>query len=270
MRKTTVVNRRLNILNLFVSTLIFGTGLILLTQFHIGDGALPKEWLGLGKDVWLIIHQVSAIGFLVGFVAHIQMHWKYIKIVVKRWRKNLPKKIKTTMREQVLLLIATLVVLWAGFYPWIAMPGSTLENETFHHWIDIHNRVGIFYLIGLVVHILRRWRRVIRFTRKRNASEPIVFQTPVDRKQKYIIKENIMRSKRNRTKYIRVDSRKCKACWECIDECKYDTLGKVDLWFHKHVVIKNAEKCSGCKLCIAVCPNGVFEPVIQTRTAMNQ
>jgi uncharacterized Fe-S center protein len=83
------------------------------------------------------------------------------------------------------------------------------------------------------------------------------------------MKANTMRSRRNSTKHIYADTGKCKACWACIDECKYDTLGKVDLWFHKHVVIKNAEKCRGCKRCIAVCPNGVFEPVIQTRTAVN-
>ncbi|MDR1460528.1 MAG: 4Fe-4S binding protein [Campylobacteraceae bacterium] len=31
-------------------------------------------------------------------------------------------------------------------------------------------------------------------------------------------------------------------------------------WFlwHKHIVIKNAENCIGCKKCIRVCPNKVF------------
>ncbi len=61
------------------------------------------------------------------------------------------------------------------------------------------------------------------------------------------------------TKYIRVDTSKCKACWECIGECKYGSLGCLNLWFHKHVVISDPEKCRGCKRCIAVCPNGVFE-----------
>ena len=70
-----------------------------------------------------------------------------------------------------------------------------------------------------------------------------------------------MRSRRNSTEYISADTRKCNACWECIDECKKGVLGKVNLLFHKHVVIANAEKCSGCKRCITVCPNGVFELV---------
>jgi uncharacterized Fe-S center protein len=78
-----------------------------------------------------------------------------------------------------------------------------------------------------------------------------------------------MRSRRNSTDHICADTAKCKACWACIDECEYRALGKVNLWFHRHVVIKNADKCCGCKRCIAVCPNGVLKPVMQARTAVN-
>jgi len=70
-----------------------------------------------------------------------------------------------------------------------------------------------------------------------------------------------MRLRGSTTKYIRADFRRCKACWDCLDECKWDVLGKVDVWFHKHVVIKNAEDCRGCQKCIAVCPNKVFEAI---------
>jgi hypothetical protein len=154
-------NRALNIFNLGISILVFVTGLILLTQFHMGHGAHQKEWLGLGKAFWLTIHQISAIGFLCGGVVHLQRHWKYIKTVAKRWRLNLPGKIKSRTYYQILLLMATLVVLWAGFYPWITMPGATLEVAVFHQWIDVHARVGILFFVGMVVHIVRRWRRII-------------------------------------------------------------------------------------------------------------
>ena len=150
----------LNIINLFISIFVFGTGLILLTQFHMGHGAYQKEWLGLGKNFWLTIHQASAVGFLAGCVVHLQRHWKYIKTVVTRWRNNLPRKIKSRTFQQVLLLVTTLVVLCAGFYPWIVMPGATLEVVEFHKWIDVHARVGILVLIGMGVHITRRWRRI--------------------------------------------------------------------------------------------------------------
>ncbi len=166
MEKKANANRILNILNLFISIVVFGTGLILFVKFHMGDNAHREEWLGLGKSFWLTIHQVSAIGFLGGFLVHIKKHWKYIKKVTKRWRINLPKKTKLRTRIQILLFIVMLVVLWAGFYPWVAMPGATLEVKAFHDWIDVHNRVGIFFLIGMVVHITRRWRRMFRFAKR--------------------------------------------------------------------------------------------------------
>ena len=67
--------------------------------------------------------------------------------------------------------------------------------------------------------------------------------------------------KRHGTRYIRLDTSKCEACWDCIDECKGGALGKMNLWFHKHVVFKDAGECIGCLKCVKVCPNGVFEPV---------
>ncbi|MBU2551200.1 MAG: ferredoxin family protein [Proteobacteria bacterium] len=78
-----------------------------------------------------------------------------------------------------------------------------------------------------------------------------------------------MKSNKNSTKYIYADTRKCKACWACIDECQYDVLGKINLWFHKHVVIKHPENCRGCKSCIAVCPNGVFESMMKERASVH-
>jgi hypothetical protein len=176
MGKKARVNRRLNILNLFIAILVFGTGLVLFVKFHVGDGAHRREWLGLGKVFWLVIHQASAIGFLIGFAIHIQMHWKYIRMVVKRWHVNLPRRLKSTTRNQILLLIATLVVMGAGFYPWIVMPGATLEVETYHNWIDVHNIVGIIFLIGVAMHTTRRWR--LFFTRRRNTSKRAALRQP--------------------------------------------------------------------------------------------
>ena len=180
MRKKNI-NRKLNILNLFISISVFGTGLILFTQFHMGEGAYREELLGLEKKLWLTVHQVSAIGFLVGFATHLQMHWKYIKIVTKRWRISLPKKIKSRTREQILLFVVTLVVAWAGFYPWIAMPGATLEVAEYHDWIDVHNRVGIFLVIGMAVHIVRRRGRLFGFMKKNHELKSNAFREQADR-----------------------------------------------------------------------------------------
>lgn len=153
-------NRALNWFNFLISVLVFGTGLVLFIKFHMGEGAHRKEWLGLAKWVWLTVHQIAAVGFLAGFAIHIQRHFKYIKMVAKRWRKNLPNRIKRTTFEQILLLAATMIVTGAGFYTWITMPGATLAIQRYHDWVDVHNRVGIFLILGMAVHVIRRWQRM--------------------------------------------------------------------------------------------------------------
>jgi hypothetical protein len=97
------------------------------------------------------------------------MHRKYINKVAKRWRINLPKKTKSRTIQQILLFIITLVVLSAGFYPWIAMPDATFEDKVFHNWIDVHYSVGLIFLIWIVVHITGRRQRIFKFTTGRNS-----------------------------------------------------------------------------------------------------
>jgi NAD-dependent dihydropyrimidine dehydrogenase PreA subunit len=258
-------NRSLNILNLFITISVYGTGLVLFIKFHIGDGAYREEWLGLGKNLWLTIHQVSAIGFLTGLTSHLQMHWKYIKKLVKRWRISLPNRRKLRVLEQVLLFLTTLVVMWAGFYPWAVMPEATLEVEAYHDWIDIHNRVGIFLVVGIVVHVIRRWWQLFGFMMRKYRPELSSFGEPADRNQKAISVSKSNGPNKSRTKYIYADKNKCEACWDCIDQCKRAVLGKVNFWFHKHVIINNALECCGCKNCVSVCPNNVFKPIRKPR-----
>jgi hypothetical protein len=160
MDNKSTTNRTINMISLPVSVIVFGAGLILLFWFHVGNGAHRTELLGLKKALWLDIHVVSSFAFFVGSVIHIQMHWKYVMTVVTRWRANLSKKAKSTTREQALMLITAAIVLWTGFYAWIGFPNATLENRDYHRWIDIHNRVGVVLLIGMGVHVKRRWRRV--------------------------------------------------------------------------------------------------------------
>lgn len=55
------------------------------------------------------------------------------------------------------------------------------------------------------------------------------------------------------TRFIRLDTSHCKACWDCVDVCPQDVLGKLDLRFHRHVRIERAENCKGCLLCLDAC-----------------
>ncbi|GAB6037609.1 hypothetical protein JCM15519_21680 [Fundidesulfovibrio butyratiphilus] len=153
-----IVNR----INTVVSVLVFGTGLVLLFKFHGGAGAGRNALLGLGKCFWLTIHQMAALAFLVGFGIHVLNNKRYILSIVGRWRSNLPEKIKKRSLEQVLLFAVGACVIFAGFYPWITMPGAPLRIRNYHAWIDIHNFLGLAFLIGSVVHVARRWRRLLK------------------------------------------------------------------------------------------------------------
>ena len=64
---------------------------------------------------------------------------------------------------------------------------------------------------------------------------------------------------RYETRFIRLDTRQCKACWECVNACPRGVLGKVDLPFHKHARVDRAEQCKGCLRCARTCPNGAIQ-----------
>ena len=59
----------------------------------------------------------------------------------------------------------------------------------------------------------------------------------------------------NRTKYIELDTKKCQACWKCLEVCPEHVFGKVSVFRHRHARIDNADACKGCKKCVQNCPN---------------
>lgn len=257
--------RTINRMNFYVSIFVFGTGLILFIRFHVGNGAYQQEWLGLEKYFWLFIHQATGTAFLAGFVWHIWTYRKYITQLVKRWRGNLSQRIKSRTLWQVVLLLTGIVVLWAGFYPWIAMPEATLEDKIYHGWIDVHSRVGLVFLAGLSTHIARRWRGIFRMNKRRKVAQSNASGKPVTERKNQQRKKETVRTGRKTTKYIIADTSKCEACWKCIEECEYDVLGNVNFWFHKHIFFKKADECRGCRKCVTICPNDVFAPIAQKK-----
>ena len=54
--------------------------------------------------------------------------------------------------------------------------------------------------------------------------------------------------------YIAINTKIFRACWTCVRSCQQNVLGYVNLPFHKHVKIVNANDCIGCYRCIKVCP----------------
>jgi 2-oxoglutarate ferredoxin oxidoreductase subunit delta len=66
-------------------------------------------------------------------------------------------------------------------------------------------------------------------------------------------------SHRRKTDFIRLDTGSCDACWDCIEVCPKHVLGKINMLWHRHVIIRNAEACNGCKKCVRTCEKGAIE-----------
>lgn len=55
-----------------------------------------------------------------------------------------------------------------------------------------------------------------------------------------------------------MNPRRCVACWECVEKCPKQVIGKVGFLWHRHATFKNADACIGCNKCMKTCPRGVF------------
>ena len=67
------------------------------------------------------------------------------------------------------------------------------------------------------------------------------------------------------TKYIEVRTRSCEACWDCLDVCSNQVLGKLEMGPHRHIRITASENCKGCKKCVQACPYHAIEYVYQPK-----
>jgi Pyruvate/2-oxoacid:ferredoxin oxidoreductase delta subunit len=63
------------------------------------------------------------------------------------------------------------------------------------------------------------------------------------------------------TDFITLNTRLCKACWACVDNCPRQVINKVQLFNHQHAHIRAKERCRGCLRCVRVCPNASISPI---------
>jgi NAD-dependent dihydropyrimidine dehydrogenase PreA subunit len=66
-------------------------------------------------------------------------------------------------------------------------------------------------------------------------------------------------SRQRKNKFIHLETSRCDACWDCIEVCPKQVFGKIDLLWHRHAIIRNAEACNGCKKCVRACESGALE-----------
>jgi len=78
------------------------------------------------------------------------------------------------------------------------------------------------------------------------------------------MKSKLLNREHARSKYVYLNTRKCKACWQCIENCPNHVIGKIDFHWHKHALIIENNKCSGCLNCVKTCQFGAFSKVVET------
>jgi 2-oxoglutarate ferredoxin oxidoreductase subunit delta len=61
------------------------------------------------------------------------------------------------------------------------------------------------------------------------------------------------------TPYIRLNTRRCTACWECTKACPRGVLGRAVLLRHRHAHVDHAGDCRGCGKCARACPNEAID-----------
>jgi 2-oxoglutarate ferredoxin oxidoreductase subunit delta len=64
-----------------------------------------------------------------------------------------------------------------------------------------------------------------------------------------------------KTAHIQLDPHRCQACWECVNACPKQVLGKVDFPHHKHAKVVNPDERIGCKKCVKICQHGAVEAI---------
>ena len=72
------------------------------------------------------------------------------------------------------------------------------------------------------------------------------------------MKPSFFKREHARTAHIQLDTRRCKACWKCINTCPNKVIGKINFLGHRHARINEPDKCSGCLKCLKICEYSAY------------
>ena len=162
------VNYWANILALATSIVVFATGLILLTQFHMGEGALNNFALGASRLTWVNIHRLTALALSCAAGLHAYLHWHTLIARVRRIRGHLPGG---ASRADPILYFGFAVEIITGLAAWFVLPGSpallgpirrTHLEPARHLCIDLHHLTGLILLPAAVIHVRRHFDWLLR------------------------------------------------------------------------------------------------------------
>lgn len=72
------------------------------------------------------------------------------------------------------------------------------------------------------------------------------------------MRSRFFRREHTATAFVMLDTKKCKACWECQHACPNHVIGRINLPWHKHALFVNSGLCVGCMKCVKVCKAGAM------------
>ncbi len=162
------LNYWVDILALSAGVVVFATGSLLLTRFHMGDGAFRGAEFGVSRLVWVNIHRFGALVLLGAVAIHVQFHWRTIVVWTTRAWRRLPGAAK---HSDLALYGGFLAVAATALIAWFLAPGSPaafgpilLERLPPHRhiWIDLHNLSGMILLPAAIIHVRKHVRWIAR------------------------------------------------------------------------------------------------------------
>lgn len=79
------------------------------------------------------------------------------------------------------------------------------------------------------------------------------------------MRPKLFNRKHTRTAHIELDTKRCKACWQCLENCPNQVIDKIELSWHKHALIVAPQNCTGCLKCVHTCPYNAYFRVDKTK-----
>ncbi len=211
---------------IFGAAMIF-SGFTIQIGFHMGDHgkiSLTDSVLRLPYITWSDIHKLSIVVVSILSVIHFSLHWKWYK-------KTFTKR--NILKNQQVLLLSTIFLISAilGYIPWtIDLIGRSEVTRKFY--IEIHDKLTFLLTIYLVFHVVKRFN--------------------------WFMKAKLFARQPSQTPFIMLESKKCQACWQCLDACENEVLERVSILKHRHANIDSGGNCTGCLQCMAVCEAGAI------------
>jgi NAD-dependent dihydropyrimidine dehydrogenase PreA subunit len=255
-RGRTRLNLAVDLVLIGSSLLVFASGLVLFTTFHVGGGGFTDSAYGIPHLIWLDSHRVLALIFTCAIALHVALHWKAFTVQLRR-AGQAPRGGAARAGAEAWFYAVSCIVIVTGLAAWLLLPGSTPFQGPLtpgavphgrHFVIDIHNFSGLAALAWSVHHLAHRWRALANMMSHGAAPRRIIWllHPPFPR--------------HNRTANIRIDTSRCAACGSCIAACPQHALGATPWARHRHVHVDRSAACRGCLACVRACPQHAIQP----------